>query len=265
MVFQFHSPSIILQPYIQGYLDADYRKTTEKGEHTLFPNGYSGIFFNFGNRGRIIISEEYETPFVRVFGQIDRHFSIIHYPGFHSFGVLFKPTILSWLLKVEMSSLTNKAFDAQLLSGNFKVLHEQMEETYSIDEKIKLFEDFLIIELAGRNYSATLADRALCLIHQNNAVREIAKKLQVSQRYLESQFKNAVGLSPKSYSLIVRFKRTEEQLKRAAVVNWCELPFADEYYDQNHFIKDFKRFTGLTPSSYLLKNLDMGRSYLNVK
>ena len=110
MVFRFHLPSKILQPYLQGYLDADYLKTTEKGEHTLFPNGYSGIFFNFGNRGKLIIKEEYEAPFVSVFGQIDRHFSIIHYPGFYSFGVLFKPTILSWLLKVEMSSLTNKAF-----------------------------------------------------------------------------------------------------------------------------------------------------------
>jgi len=265
MIFRFHLPAKSLRPYVQGYLDADYQKTTEKGEHTLFPNGYSGIFFNFGNRGKLIINEEYETPFVSVFGQIDHHFSIIHYPGFYSFGVLFKPTILSWLLKVEMTSLTNKAFDAQLLSWHFKSLHEQMEEVTSIENKIRLFEDYLMNELAGRNYTTTLADHALSLIHQNKSIPEVAKQLLVSQRHLETQFKNAVGLSPKSYSLIMRFKRIEEQLKRTAVVSWRELPFADEYYDQNHFIKEFKRFTGLTPTSYLLKNLDVGRSYLTVK
>jgi len=265
MVFRFHLPAEILQPYIQGYLDADYQNTTEKGEHTLFPNGYSGIFFNFGNRGKLIITEEYETPSVSIFGQIDRHFSIVHYPGFYSFGVLFKPTILSWLLKLEMSSLTNKAFDAELLYRHFKFLHEKMEEVQSIEGKIKLFEDHLMGELTNRNYAATLADHALSLIHRNESIQEVATQLHVSQRHLEIQFKNAVGLSPKSYSLIMRFKRIEEQLKRTAVVSWRELPFADEYFDQNHFIKDFKRFTGLTPSSYLLKNLDMGRSYLTVK
>jgi AraC-like DNA-binding protein len=240
----------------------DYRNTWNAGQHTLFPNGYSGIFFNFGNRGKIIINEELKTPFVSVFGQIDRHFSIIHYPGFYSFGILFKPTILSWLLKIEMSSLTNKAFDAQLLSHHFKLLHKQMEEVSSIGEKIKLFEDYLIRELTNRDYTATLADHTLSLIHQNESIQGIAKQLQVSQRYLEIQFKNAVGLSPKTYSLIVRFKRIEEQLKQTAAVSWRELPFAGEYHDQNHFIKEFKRFTGLTPSSYLLTNLDMGRSYL---
>src|SRR5688572_13210079 len=110
MAFRFQTPSPILTPFIHGYLDVDYRNTWNAGQHTLCPNGYSGIFFNFGNRGKIIINEEYKTPFVSVFGQIDRHFSIIHYPGFYSFGILFKPTILSWLLRVEMSSLTNKAF-----------------------------------------------------------------------------------------------------------------------------------------------------------
>jgi len=264
MAFRFHLPSKNLQPYIQGYLDADYRETISKGEHTLFPNGYSGVFFNFGNKGKLIINEEYKTPCVSAFGQIDHHFTVVHYPGFYSLGVLLKPTLLSWLLKVDMSSLTNKAVDGQLINRSFKELHERMEECSSIEDKIKLFENYFTKELVDRGYKVSLSDHALSLLNQNNtfSVQEIAKQLQVSQRYLESQFKKTVGLSPKTYSLIIRFKLMERQLKRSSTVRWQDMTFATEYYDQNHFIKDFKRFTGSTPSDYLLQNFDMGRSYL---
>ena len=50
-------------------------------------------------------------------------------------------------------------------------------------------------------------------------------------------------------AFIMRFKRMEEQLMRAPVIRWHQMNFAAEYHDQNHFIKDFKRFTGFTPSS----------------
>ncbi len=264
ITFRFHSPSKSLEPFLQGYLEADYRNTSESGEHTLFPNGYSGIFFNFGNQGKLIIKEEYKTPLVSAFGQIDRHFTIVHYPGFYSLGVLFKPTVLSWLLKVDMSSLTNKAFDGRLIDSQFRVLHEQIEDTPFVKDKIKLFEDHFTNELIRREYKPTIADHALLMLNQSGDVQLISKQLQVSQRHLEAQFKKVIGLSPKSYSLIMRFKRIEEQFKKTSRVSWKELPFASEYYDQNHFIKDFKRFTGLTPSSYLLENLDMSRSYLAV-
>src|SRR5690349_5309989 len=99
MEFRIHQPSQNLQPFVQCYLEADSSTTLEKGEHTLFPNGLSGIFFNFGNMGKLIIKEEYKTPEVSVFGQIDRHFTVIHWPGFYSLGVLLKPSVLSRLLR----------------------------------------------------------------------------------------------------------------------------------------------------------------------
>ena len=90
----------------------------------------------------------------------------------------------------------------------------------------------------------------------------MAKEIGVSQRHLEIQFKRSVGLSPKTYSLIQRFKRMEFALRESSTVHWQDMVFAYDYYDQNHFIKDFKRFTGQTPSGYLLNNFEMGRSYL---
>jgi AraC-like DNA-binding protein len=250
MEFRNYQPSACLQPFVQCYLEADSRISLEKGEHTLFPNGLSGIFFNFGNMGKLIIKEEYKTPPVSVFGQIDRHFTVMHWPGFYSLGVLLKPSILSWLLRVDMSEFTNKAFEGELIRDDFKWLHQQLEETPAVSRKIELIEQYLIKALPSLSQQHTLTAQALHLIdHQKIAsIDQMATYLRVSQRHLEIQFKKNVGLSPKTYALIQRFKRMEQQLRKISSVHWHEMSFAGEYFDQNHFIKDFKRFTGLTPS-----------------
>lgn len=265
MIFQIHTPSKGLQPYVQCYLEADGRSSMQRGEHTLFPNGLSGIFFNFGNTDKIILKQEYQTPMVSVFGQIDQHFTITHQPGFYSIGILLKPSVLSWLLRVDMHEFTNKAFDGSLLRGDLHSLHNQLQELSSIQEKIKCIELYLCKSLLRTPPPLTLVEHALQLIHSPKTIQmhHLAKQFNVSQRYLETQFQRKVGLSPKTYSLIQRFKRMEQQLIKMPTVHWHHMYFADEYYDQNHFIKDFKRFTGRTPSGYLIENLDMGRSYLN--
>jgi AraC-like DNA-binding protein len=263
MEFRAYSPSRNLLPYIQTYLEADLTRITEKGEHTLFPNGFSGIFFNFGRKGKLVLTEEYETPSVSIFGQIDRHFTITHLPGFYSLGVLMKPTVLARLLRVNMADLTNKAFDGSLIRADLKDLHEMVEAAQGISAKIECIEIYFNNAFKNVKPTQSVTDHALQLIHQENpSIKKLATQLKVSERYIETQFKNLVGLSPKTYSMIVRFKRMEAQLKNQSAVAWSKMDFAHEYYDQNHFIKEFKRFTGHTPTDYLLNNLDMGRSYL---
>lgn len=263
MIFQPYPPSPSLQSFVQCYLEADCRNIKEAGKNVLFPNGLSGIFFNFGDAGKLIIKEEYKTPAVSIFGQIDRYFTITHLPGFYSLGVMLQPTVLSHLFRVDMSAFTNKAFDGQLLCSEMKPLHEQMAEAIHVKQKIELIEAYLTARLKQLP-QLTLADEALHLIHHYGitSVEQLARQLRVSDRHLETQFKTKIGLSPKTYSLIHRFKRMEQQVIKLPSIQWQQMEFANEYYDQNHFIKDFKRFTGLTPSRYLLEKLDMGRSYL---
>src|SRR5688572_3790731 len=119
MLFQFYQPSKTLQPFIEGYLEADVRNHTKKASHTLFPNGFSGIFFNFGNKGKLIVKDAYDTPSVSIFGQIDCHFTIEHGPGFYSLGVLLKPAVLSKIFRLNMAELTNRAFHGELFRNDF--------------------------------------------------------------------------------------------------------------------------------------------------
>lgn len=264
MVFNFQLPPRDLLPFIKGYLEADSRKLSHAGEHMLFPNGYSGIFFNFGGIGKVVLEKEYVTPPVSIFGQIDRHFKVVHHPGFYSLGVLLKPTLLSRFLRMDMTELTNSAFDGRLARKDLQVLHVRLEEAGSTKARIDILNSYFRREFGELAQEPGIANPAIQLIHEqpNMPVRKIADYLNISERFLEKQFSQAVGLSPKTYSLIIRFKNAEKQLSDISSSRWSLLDLANDYYDQNHFIKDFKRFTGHTPSDYLIRNFEMGRSYL---
>jgi AraC-like DNA-binding protein len=251
---------------------ADARKSLERGEYTMFPNGFSGVFFNFGNTGSIIVKEEYRTPAVSVFGQIDRHFTAVHWPGFYSVGVLVKPCALSSLLKIDMSEITNRSVDGVLIDKTFKTLHDQLAETClpggmaaGVAQQLAIIEQFFINRF---NFSEEgLSHNAIEMFatHPDFGIEKISSELGVSQRHLEIKFRREVGVSPKTYSLIMRFKRMEEQLRVMPAVRWRDMSFAHDYHDQNHFIKDFKRFTGHTPSDYLLNTFEIGRAYLSAR
>jgi AraC-like DNA-binding protein len=262
MKFHHYSPAPALQPLLQGYLEADCC-SVGNSVYTLFPNGLSGIFFNFGNPGRLILEKEYSTEAVSIFGQIDQYFTIADAPGFYSLGVLFKPTTLSKFLRVDISEFTNKAVDGTLLRADLRDVHEQLQQIKPIQQKIALLNKYFSKTLIDVPTQNIISDYAVHLINtkEDLTIGRLAGLLQVSQRYLEINFKRSVGLSPKSYSLIQRFMRTERKLKRESEQR-RHLSFGDEYYDQMHFMKDFKRFTGYTPGRYLLENLETAKSYL---
>lgn len=79
---------------------------------------------------------------------------------------------------------------------------------------------------------------------------DVCATLGVSPRHLTGEFHRLVGLSPKTFSRIVRFRRALTRAATRAPVDWAALAATCEYYDQAHFNRDFRRFSGVTPTAY---------------
>lgn len=77
---------------------------------------------------------------------------------------------------------------------------------------------------------------------------DLADSLNSSPSAFEKRFRRVVGASPKKFATIVRFQSLLEQYP--LVKDAAELGYLAGYYDQAHFIKDFKRFTGCTPEQF---------------
>jgi AraC-like DNA-binding protein len=73
----------------------------------------------------------------------------------------------------------------------------------------------------------------------------------VSGNHLAAQFKSHVGVTPKRLARIYRFARLILSVDASHPVDWSELAHAAGYFDQAHFSKEFKDFTGHTPTAYL--------------
>jgi AraC-like DNA-binding protein len=63
-------------------------------------------------------------------------------------------------------------------------------------------------------------------------------------------FKQHVGITPKAFMKIMRFQKAVMEIERCRSVNWAGVAYESGYYDQAHFIHDFRQFSGFTPAQY---------------
>lgn len=83
------------------------------------------------------------------------------------------------------------------------------------------------------------------------AAGRVAQEANLSQRRFIDVFRDEVGLTPKLYCRLLRFQRVLARVAAADDVDWLDAALSCGYYDQSHFIHDFREFTGLRPSEYL--------------
>jgi len=143
---------------------------------------------------------------------------------------------------------------SDVISRQAGALADRLEDEPSIPGRFLLFESFLRERLHGRRKAVPTAMRAVSRIVETGG-RLTASALQAelgcSARYLETHLAEHVGFSPKQLSRLIRFSRVIERVRSADAVNWSTVALDCGYYDQSHFSRDFRRFTGATPGEFL--------------
>jgi AraC-like DNA-binding protein len=85
----------------------------------------------------------------------------------------------------------------------------------------------------------------------SRSIAELQAELGVSRRYFVSQIRRRVGLRPKVLQRIARMRRLLQELDARKPIRWSEEAVGAGYFDQPHAIRDFRAFTGLTPTEYV--------------
>jgi AraC-like DNA-binding protein len=92
-------------------------------------------------------------------------------------------------------------------------------------------------------------------------IATLASSVDVPHQQLIRRFRDGVGVTPKTYADLARFSHFLTAIPFDAVPTWSELIAATGYHDQPHFIRSFKRYTGLTPSQYLAGVREYGAEF----
>ena len=170
-------------------------------------------------------------------------------------GVHFKPGGAIPFLQFPLMDLQNLGISVSDLWGkeNAERLLCMLHETPSAMGKFRILEQWLLRVAGGRLQNhpvVTFAMRAFSSGPCGSAA-EIAERTGYSQRHFIEIFRNQVGLTPKRFHRLHRFRKVIETVQNQTVVDWPEVGLSLGYFDQAHLIHDFREFSGLTPTKYL--------------
>jgi len=145
------------------------------------------------------------------------------------------------------------SLDNFMLRSGLLVIEERLAAAGTDAERIAVIELFLLSRLRPWVASPLVA-AAIALIYQSRGVikiRDLSVQLHTSQSPLEKKFRSIVGTTPKKFASIVRFKHLMSS--HNAGHSLSDTGYEAGFYDQSHFIREFKRFTGETPESFRWK------------
>lgn len=143
-------------------------------------------------------------------------------------------------------------------------LLERVVEKTTFQERVQAFEDFYEKYIQDRleipRLIAYLTDQIICS-HGKLQVNDLSQNTGYSSRYIIKIFERYIGASPKLFSRVIRFQHVLESLENNCYKDTLEQIFELGYFDQNHFIKEFKEFSLTTPKKYTTKGT-MGNLFI---
>jgi len=261
MTYHEFKPGKPLQPYVKCYYV--YESATNAAfEDTVFPCGSMEIVFNLGtgnwhtDTGDAFIT----TPAIELWGQLTNPLAVRSTGRNTMLGVRFFPHAAASILNDKVSLFNDQVVDFSDVSGRaINTLHTQLLETISWNKRIALVEAFLLQQLSQAtkrlNKVAVLNNLMYELRQQElfETMSTIASRYGITARYMQQLFVQYTGLTPKLYAQINRFQNSL-QLVRAGSTSLTSIAYECGYSDQSHFIREFKAFTGITPSGYSIEN-----------
>jgi AraC-like DNA-binding protein len=158
-------------------------------------------------------------------------------------------------LNITMSDVANRCLDLGDLLGDAEAdrLADSLHDAADWPARFDLMDGFLLERLRrGRPMSpdAAWTLKSLQATHGARSIGALSRDLACSRKTLIQRFHAQVGLSPKSVASILRFAHAVERIRAADAESWADLAIACGYYDQAHFNRDFRRYSGRTPREF---------------
>lgn len=244
-------------PLLRGIL-VSYTGYRELEPQTLrrreVPTHFVPLILNFGTRFNISQAsnswrQETHDSFV---AGLDETFALVESHGTaHCLQADFTALGAFQILGLPLSHLRGRSLSAhELLGRGCQELVEQLDETPSWEQRFDLMDEFLLKRLANGRAPSTVTTGAWKEIMRTAGrcrIDELARSMQRSREHLARTFRQEVGLSPKEYARVVRFRHAMSWIEKRHGDGWCDIALECGYADQSHLINEFHALGGLTP------------------
>lgn len=257
MLFLEFAPSAALRPFAERLWVLRTAPDAPEEPSPVLPDGHVELIVHLGTpfsqvhrdgevrrQGRVLLG-----------GQLTEAVRLVSAPNALMVGVRLRPHMGAVFTGVAQHTLTGdihdvRSFDARLADR----LEAHLAGRSDPADLAAACDTLLSRECEGRAAHPGVA-RAVQAAEAAGgllSVEDLSAAAGVSARQLERLFAHHVGLSPKAFLRVVRFQRVLAALRGQASPEWADLAVRLGYYDQAHFINDFRRFTGEAPGAWAI-------------
>lgn len=260
MQYQESKPSGRLAKYVKCYWSIEYKNSGPSEPEPIVPDGCIEIVFDLADRFRQFNADGSTEiqPEVLIAGQLRSSVLVGPTGNVSLFGIRFKPTGAVMFFRGQVPELSDRITPLDLVWGSsVNVVTERLAGAGTFLEKIAIINEDLSARLADKVDMTPSVEQAVGLILTGNGltpIPAIARSAGISDRGLVRKFRQLIGLSPKSYSRIVRFQRVLRSFENDPLIEVSDAALKYGYYDQSHLINDFRQYAGLTPTEFRARN-----------
>ncbi len=249
-MYNEYQPSALLIPYIEVYWTAE-GFAEEEISYKVLPDGCVDIIFSFGDTSS---KSGLEPILPNIIGTMTTYSKGYHSGRVCMLGIRFRPAGFTAFTRIPINEFTDRRVSLTLIESLFdKQFYSALPDKKSTKDRLKHIDTYFIQKLRQLFSIDRQVVYAIDLIQQTKGLLPlaiVANKSCLSLRHFERRFKHAVGISPKTFSKITKFKHTLSYLEKNKNTSLFAAAIDCGYYDQAHLIKELKALSGSSPSYF---------------
>ena len=260
MIYKEYEPQVELAPYVQLVLGMQSEgKDDHFAKEVIMPDGIVELVLHYADPLFTYPADaiRFVQPQGFAISQMRNHIAIESNGAVGLIAVRFFPWGAHHFITEPISNFLDDTIDLRKLWPEHSIgLLQTLHKAYDLDERADIVQQFL----ATRQQEVVTddsIDSAIKLLRDERghlSIEELCERTGFSTKQLERKFITAVGTTPKVFARISRFLYMCHNIKDFGNKTLTELCYDCGYYDQSHFIKEFRTFSGFTPKEFFARN-----------
>ena len=260
MTFQFVEPSGFLKHYIRPYcfMESDM-KEPDLVERVIPTEGIQ-IMFHYKTPFVVLHPNQQEISQPRSFvsGLSDSYSDVSTNGATGVVFINFYPLGASFFFNFPLSEIENQNVDlSEIFQSDIKEVEEQLFNKNSVLERVQVIEQFFLKRFnpIGHQDQILIRKGIEMIKHHKGIVtaKALSESLYTTPKTLERKFSQYVGKPTKQVIKLIRFQELLSDFNPSKIISLSEFALQKGYFDQSHFIHDFKSYTGYTPKEFARK------------
>lgn len=255
--FREYPPAPDLASSVDTFWEGDFNTSgTEPLSRLVAPNGFVEVIIHLTDAHCRLPDERVWTPSppFTVIGLHTMPYEVRFDRLVRVFGIRMKPEGVRRLFGVAAAELSGRYEDLEAVTGaTLRDMCARIRDAADGMSRRIHAQNFLRARLGDAGDEPTYVDRAAAIIRapgRFDRIETLPDDVHISLRQLERGFRQSIGMTPKRYMRLARLNEVHRKLERGDALRLTDVAYDCGYADQAHFIRDFKRLMGTTPSVF---------------